>query len=177
MWMGITRAALGWCLITKPSSWTSQRRTTVQHQAAHKRTQNGHCYTVPQRPMVWPVYSRLTTTGWCTLLSMMTRSSKSSGTSDIKDMCQSPARSPAKLHCCAFCKAGGTMSWKSVTLSMVLEEIWPELPEKLFADLKHGLKMLRWGKAIWPNVKMSQKSLSFLLLVDQQGYVVLVCQH
>lgn len=66
---------------------------------------------------------------------MMTESSRSSGTSDLKDTCQSPAGRPAKLQFSASCEVGGMMSWSSATSSMVLEEIWLELLEKLFADL------------------------------------------
>lgn len=91
--------------------------------------------------MVWPVCSLLTMTGWCGPLSMMTESSRSSGTSDIRDTCQSPARRRAKLQCCASSEADGTMSWSSATTSMVLEEIWPGLPEKPFVDLKCGLRV------------------------------------
>lgn len=66
---------------------------------------------------------------------MMTKSSRGSGTSDLKDMCQSPAKRPANLQCSASCEVGGMMSWSSATSSMVLEEIWPRQPEKLFVDL------------------------------------------
>lgn len=66
---------------------------------------------------------------------MTTKSFRGSGTSDLKDMYQSPARILAKLQCSASCEVDGMMSWSSVTSSVVLEEIWPKQPEKLFVDL------------------------------------------
>ena len=77
----------------------------------------------------------------------MTKPSRSSGISDIKDTCRSPARRHAKLQCSAFCVVGGTKSWSSATSSMVIEEIWPELPEKPFVDLKCGLNI--WVAGGW----------------------------
>lgn len=167
--MGTTKEALVWCSTTKPTSWTSLRQTTSQkRQVPQNRTPNGHYCIVRPRPMVWPVSSLPTATGSCRPLSKTTKPSRSSGISDIKDTCLSPARRRAKLHCSAFCEVGGTKSWSSATSSMVLEEIWPGLPEKPFVDLKCGLNVWVAGGGrndqIW---NWADKYV--LLLVGQRG--------
>lgn len=129
-WMEITKTALGLSSTMKPTSSISQRRTTIQ-----SRTPSGASCTGPLKLTVFPLCSRLITKHCCETLSVMIAPSRSSGTSDTKDMCRSRAQKHAKPQFCAFYEVDVPMSWTSVTVSMVLEEAWLRLQEKLFVDL------------------------------------------
>ena len=128
LWMGTTRAALGWSWTMRPTSSTSPRWTTRDPAMAASPSPtpapSGPGCTGPQRPTGCPPCSPRTGTGCSAALWTTTGSFRGSGTWCTRATCRRRARTPARRPCCVSCAAASMTSCSSATCSKASGATW-----------------------------------------------------